>query len=41
MNQESIIIITYPNKMIIKSGDQSQKITSNGSTYGSSISIYF
>lgn len=41
MNQESITIVSYPDKMIIKSGDQVQKITNNDSICGSNISIYF
>ena len=40
MNQESITIITYPDKMIIKSGNQIQNITSNDSIFDSNIVIY-
>ena len=40
MNQESITIITCQNKMIIKSGDQIQNITSNDFIFNSNIVIY-
>ena len=40
MNQESITIITYPDKMIIKSGDQIQNIISNDSIFDYNIVIY-
>lgn len=40
MNQDSVTIVTYPDKMIIKSGDQIQNITSNDSIFDSNIIIY-
>ena len=40
MNQDSVTIATYPDKMIIKSGDQIQNITSNDSIFDSNIVIY-
>ena len=40
MNQESITIVTYQYRMIIKSGDHIQKITSNDSIFDSNIVIY-
>ena len=40
MNQDSVTIVTYPDKMIIKSGDQIQNITSNDSIFDSNIVIY-
>ena len=40
MNQDFVTIVTYPDKMIIKSGDQIQNITSNDSIFDSNIVIY-
>lgn len=40
MNQDSVTIVTYPDKMIIKSCDQIQNITSNDSIFDSNIVIY-
>lgn len=40
MNQESITIVTYQYKMIIKSGDYIQRIANNDSIFNSNIVIY-